>query len=158
MKFSLNTAYAGSSWAHRLTGVFLHKQAHIEAGTIVFASWIILPHCFGRAVALFCKVISCHTDASGSWWLTAYCGGSSFRCATLQHFSSGVICWIFCVVCVSGVSLTSHPLLSIGRVWPLVCGLRVQPAPLDCHAPCFCNVTEGKLKLSCWRRVGKFSL
>lgn len=92
-----------------LQGFFLHKQVRTETGTIVFASWIILLHCFGRAVALFCKVISCHTDASGSSWLAAYCGGASFLCATLQHFSSGVICWIVCGLCLWQAGKATKP-------------------------------------------------
>lgn len=89
--------------------VFWHKQPHTQVGTIVFALWSTLPHYSGRAVALFCKVISCCiTDASGSLQLIAHPGGSSFTCATLQRFSSGLICWAFCVLCDFGVTLTSH--------------------------------------------------
>lgn len=77
----------------------------------------------------------CTTDASGSSRLTAHPGGSSFLCATLQRFSSGLICWVVRVLCDSGVTLPSHPPLRLNRECMASC-LWLEGAASPLWLPC----------------------
>lgn len=62
VKFSLGSAYAESSQHHSI--ISWHKWPRTQAEAVFFALWYILPHYFGRAAALFCKVISRSTAAA----------------------------------------------------------------------------------------------